>query len=94
MVFPWRKFTLSKVQVSLLAAGFSIANAVALLTTIRRYTNGQSETWLSFFFTPEWWWDFGPGPQVVVLIGSLAGVGVAIGLARIVYNPKLGARFG
>jgi hypothetical protein len=94
MVFPWKKLTLSKVQVNLLAAGFSVANAVALLTTVRRYTNGQSETWLSFFFTPEWWWDFGPSPQVVVMIGSLAGVGVAIGLARIVYNPNPGARFG
>ena len=94
MVFPWRKLELSKVQVTLLAIGFSVANAVALLTTVRRYTNGQSETWLSFFFTPEWWWDFGPSPQVVVLIGSLAGVGVAIGLARMVYNPRLGARVG
>ena len=94
MVFPWKKLELSKVQVTLLAVGFSVANAVALLTTVRRYTNGQSETWLSFFFTPEWWWDFGPSPQVVVLIGSLAGVGVAIGLARIVYNPRLGSRVG
>lgn len=94
MVFPWRKMELSKVQVTLLAIGFSVANAVALLTTVRRYTNGQSETWLSFFFTPEWWWDFGPSPQVVVLIGSLAGVGVAIGLARIVYNPRLGSSVG
>jgi len=94
MVFPWKKLELSKVQVTLLAVGFSAANAVALLTTVRRYTNGQSETWLSFFFTPEWWWDFGPSPQVVVLIGSLAGAGVAIGLARIVYNPRLGSRLG
>ena len=94
MVFPWKKLELSKVQVTLLAISFSVANAVALLTTVRRYTNGQSETWLSFFFTPEWWWDFGPSPQVVVLIGSLAGVGVAIGLAGIVYNPRLGSRVG
>lgn len=94
MVFPWKNLQLSKIQVTLLAVGFSVANAVALLTTVRRYTNGQSETWLSFFFTPEWWWDFGPSPQVVVLIGSLAGVGVAIGLARIVYNPRLGSGVG
>lgn len=94
MVFPWAKLQLSKVQVSLLAIGFSVANAVALLTTVRRYTNGQSETWLSFFFSPEWWWEFGPSPQVVVLIGSLAGVGVAIGLARVIYNPRLGGRIG
>lgn len=94
LVIPWRRLWLSKVQVTLLAIGFSVANAVALLTTIRRYTNGQSETWLSFFFTPEWWWDFGPSPQVVVVIGSLAGVGVSIGLARIVYNPRLGTRVG
>lgn len=94
MVFPWRKLQLSKVQVTLLAIGFSVANAVALLATVRRYTNGQSETWLSVFFTPEWWWGFGPSPQVVVLIGSLAGVGVAIGLARIVHNPRLSTRVG
>jgi hypothetical protein len=92
MVLPRRSLHLSKVQVTLLAIGFSVANAVALLTTVRRYTNGQSETWLSFFFAPEWWWALGPSPQVVVVIGSLAGVGVAIGLVRIVYNPRLGAR--
>ena len=94
LVSPRRHLRLSRAQVVALGTGFAIANAVALLTTVRRYTNGQSETWLSFFFTPEWWWDFGPSPQVVVLIGSLAGVGVAIGLARIVYNPRLGSRVG
>ena len=91
---PWKRLRLSGVQIAVLGIGFATMNAVALLTTVRRYTNGQSETWLSLFFTPEWWWDFGPSPQVVVLIGSLAGVGVAIGLARIVYNPNLGARVG
>ena len=94
LVVPWRRISIDRLQVGFLAAGFSGANAVALLTTVRRYTNGQSETWLSFFFTPEWWWDFGPSPQVTVLIGSLAGVVVAIGLARIVYSPNLGTRIG
>lgn len=86
---PWRRITLTRTQNVLLGAAFAIANAVALLTTVRRYTNGQAETWLSLGFEPEWWWDFGPSPLVVVGIGSLAGVGVAIGLASLLRDPRL-----
>lgn len=92
LVSPWERLRFSRGQVAALGLGFAVANAVALLTTVRRYTNGQSETWLSVFFTPEWWWNFGPSPQAVVLAGSLAGVGAAISLARLVYDPRLGAR--
>ena len=86
---PWRRITLTRTQSGLLGAAFAIANAAALLTTVRRYTNGQAETWLSLGFEPEWWWDFGPSPLVVVGIGSLAGVGVAIGLASLLRDPRL-----
>lgn len=86
---PWRRITLTRTQSGLLGAAFAIANAVALLTTVRRYTNGQAETWLSLGFEPEWWWDFGPSPLAVVGIGSLAGVGVAIGLASLLRDPRL-----
>lgn len=86
---PWRRITLTRTQSALLGAAFAVANAVALLTTVRRYTNGQAETWLSLGFEPEWWWNFGPSPLVVVGIGTLAGVGVAIGLAALVHDPRL-----
>lgn len=89
MAKPWQRITLTRTQSALLGAAFALANAVALLTTVRRYTNGQAETWLSLGFEPEWWWDFGPSPLVVVGIGSLAGVGVAIGLASLLRDPRL-----
>lgn len=89
LVRPWRRLRFARAQVVALGAGFALANAVALLTTVRRYTNGQAETWLSIGFEPEWWWDFGPLPLVVVGIGSVAGVVVAVGLASLVRDPRL-----
>lgn len=89
---PWRELQLSRSQVAAIAIAFSAANSAALLTTVRRYTNSQKETWLSIFFEPEWWWNFGPSPQTLVLIGSLAGITVASGLALLLYDPRLRSR--
>ena len=49
------------------------ANSIALRDTIRRYTTGQDVFISKSLNNPiEWWWQFGPKPETVWLIGTLA----------------------
>jgi hypothetical protein len=83
-----RKFP-SRGQAVWLFVAMPLASSIALLTTIRRYTNGQTETWFKLFFEPNWWWeDFPLNPTAVWFLGvggSLLAAYSAIGLLR---KPK------
>jgi hypothetical protein len=83
-----RKFP-SRGQAVWLFVAMPLASSIALLTTIRRYTNGQAETWFKLFFEPNWWWeDFPLNPTAVWFLGvggSLLAAYSAIGLLR---KPK------
>jgi hypothetical protein len=76
----------SRGQAVWLFVAMPLASAIALLTTIRRYTNGQAETWFKLFFEPNWWWeDFPLNPTAVWFLGvggSLLAAYSAIGLLR------------
>ena len=61
---------MSKAQAAVILAAMGIAQSAALLATIRRYTNGQEDTWLSFGFEPEWWWTGAPHPTFAWLLGT------------------------
>ena len=87
LIRPWRALQLSRAQLVALWFAFTAANGIALLTTVRRYTNGQSETWLSFTFTPEWWWN-SIHPLWLVAVGTMAGGVLAWGLVRLAHNPN------
>lgn len=51
----------------------SIANSIGLRTVLRRYTTGQDVSIGKSLNNPrEWWWNFGPAPEAIWLIGSLA----------------------
>jgi len=51
----------------------TISNSIALRDTIRRYTTGQDVLISKSLNNPiEWWWQFGPQPETVWLIGTLA----------------------
>jgi hypothetical protein len=65
----------------------TISNSIALRDTIRRYTTGQ-DVFISKSLNSsrEWWWNFGPAPETVWLIGSLA---FAMLFAVIIYERKL-----
>ncbi|MBJ7421874.1 MAG: hypothetical protein JHC58_03360, partial [Ilumatobacteraceae bacterium] len=65
----------------------TISNSIALRDTIRRYTTGQDVFISKSLNSPrEWWWNFGPAPETVWLIGSLA---FAMLFAVIIYERKL-----
>ena len=64
----------------------TISNSIALRDTIRRYTTGQDVFISKSLNNPrEWWWNFGPAPETVWLIGSLA---FALLFAVIIYERK------
>jgi hypothetical protein len=68
----------------------TISNSIALRDTIRRYTTGQDVFISKSLNNPrEWWWNFGPAPETVWLIGSLA---FAMLFAVIIYERKLESR--
>jgi len=65
----------------------TISNSIALRDTIRRYTTGQDVFISKSLNNPrEWWWNFGPAPETVWLIGSLA---FAMLFAVIIHERKL-----
>ena len=64
----------------------TISNSIALRDTIRRYTTGQDVFISKSLNNPrEWWWNFGPAPETVWLVGSLA---FAMLFAVIIYERK------
>lgn len=48
------------------------AHTFALHTNIRRYVTGLDVNIVDLAKTAEWWWDYGPGPNTVWLLGSVA----------------------
>lgn len=74
------------------AALVTLVGSAALLATVRRFTNGQTETWLSFSFTPEWWWMSFPHPLVLWAFGAAATAAYALALAWLVRNPATDER--
>ena len=50
-----------------------VANSVALRTTLRRYTSGlEIDLAKSLNNYSEWWWQLGPSPEQIWLIGTFA----------------------
>jgi len=83
-----RKFP-SRGQTIWIFVAMPLASAIALLTTIRRYTNGQAETWFKLFFEPNWWWeDFPLNPTAVWFMGVGGSLLVAYAAIAILRNPK------
>lgn len=73
-----------RLQATLIAGAMATAGSVSLLTAIRRFTNGQSETWLSLGFTPEWWWPGLPHPLALWVAGTIAAIVYTASLAMLV----------
>ena len=64
----------------------TISNSLAIRDTIRRYVTGQDiYSTKSLNNGREWWWNFGPAPETVWLIGSMA---FAMLFAVIIYERK------
>ncbi len=79
----------SRGQAVWLFLAMPLASAIALLTTIRRYTNGQAETWFKLFFEPNWWWeDFPLNPTAVWFLGLGASLVVAYVAVKMLQDPN------
>jgi hypothetical protein len=70
---PSSSFALTRGTTLALASGLSVAHAMALLVTQRRYTSGLVELRYVDLARPvEWWWAHGPSPLVAWAVASLA----------------------
>ncbi len=68
-----RGLTLARGMRTVTIAGLGMAHSVALLVAMRRHITGLVEfRYVSFSSDIEWWWSFGPGPNTVWAITSLA----------------------
>jgi hypothetical protein len=56
----------------LLSIGITLAHSLCLHATLRRYTHGFGMSILNLNDKYLWWWQIGPSPLFVWLIGSLA----------------------
>lgn len=74
MILGARRSTLGLGRVQLLVVGIGLvgANSLALHTNLRRYITGADVSALNLDRAIEWWWDFGPSPMTVWVLGSLA----------------------
>lgn len=63
----WRR-----VQWLLVVVGLSIANSIALFTTLRRFVTGNDVGGIDLDRQREWWWPGPIGPVAVWIVGSLA----------------------
>ncbi len=81
---------LRRVQTYGLALCAVLVGSSSLLATVRRFTNGQEETWLSFAFEPQWWWEALPHPLVFVAIGTASTVLFTGSLSWLARNPTTG----
>ncbi len=81
---PDRSVGLSASQTGLVYFMLVAANSAGLHANIRRYVTGQ-DVW-SFFLgrQAEWWWDFGPKPLWLWLIGSVSFALAALALFLVI----------
>lgn len=66
-----RNISLSGAQLSVIAGGLAIANAVALHTDFRRYVAGSSVIGINLNDGLAWWWHLPFGPNVMFAAGAL-----------------------
>lgn len=71
----------NRVRLLVFAGLLTVANSIALWTNIKRYTIGlEANTGVSLSTNIEWWWDWAPSPNLVLVVGTF---GFAIYLVSI-----------
>ena len=60
----------------------SVAHAIALHTTIRRFVSGLDVRSPDLESNREWWWEIGISPNLVWVAGTVAFAGLAVALGR------------
>ena len=67
----------------------SLANSLALHSTIRRFVTGNDVVGWNLDVAVEWWWGRGPSPMTLWAIGSLAFAGALVVLALVARDPRV-----
>jgi hypothetical protein len=77
-----RSIAFTRGQRILIVITLSVANFVALHTTMRRYVTGTDDQGLDLNAGLEWWWNTPLSPMLVLVIGSAAFAGAVTILVR------------
>jgi hypothetical protein len=72
--YPMSRRLLNRGQTLILILALALVNGVALRATIARYVHGQAHSWTSIVDEGAWWWPSGPSPNLLSLMGALAGL--------------------
>ncbi|MDH6425082.1 hypothetical protein M2114_001199 [Aurantimicrobium minutum] len=89
-IVPDRTFELKLERMQQISIIFclAVANSFALHTNIRRYTVGDSDYLVNLDSRYEWWWQFGPTPMTIWILGTVF-FAVAISIATTNLFPAL-----
>lgn len=91
---PERPLVVTRVQVGILVVAISIANSLALHTTMRRSITGTDVAGINLDEGAEWWWDLPVSPTAVWVVGSLAFAGVMVLIASKALNTPAPGQTG
>jgi hypothetical protein len=88
---PGRLIDPTKTQLWVVGVALSLANSVALHTSIRRYISGDEIADWNLDRHVEWWWDMPITPMVVWAVGSAAFAGAAALVLRALWRIQRSA---
>jgi len=74
ITYPASRRLFNRGQTVLLIIALALVNGVALRATIARYVHGQAHSWTALGNEPGWWWPSGPSPDLLSLMGAVAGL--------------------
>lgn len=83
---PHPNLGLSRLQITIVAVGLSIANAVALHVNMRRYVTGLDVQGFNLDLQREWWWGGPVTPMMVWFAGATAFSVAAASFAFLVWR--------
>jgi hypothetical protein len=78
-----RHLLITPAQAVIVASALAVSNAVALHENIRRYVTGVGRGGGNLDAGVQWWWDAGPSPMGIWVLGSLSFAFALLLLARL-----------
>lgn len=88
LLLIWPNRLPNRVQSIALCVAGVVASSLALRALLSRYVHGQSHSYIELASGPHWWWNFGPSPHVVWVVGTAASIVVAAVLVSYAFRGQ------
>lgn len=80
------RFTLA--QVIIVVGSLAVANSLALYANLKRYIQGANAAGFSLNTNIAWWWDSGPAPMTLWMLGSLSFAAAVASAALLLWSRR------